>query len=146
MRRCGARIEQCGRLFLWKYKTDGWLGSEWHFSADSPGRRYFLNLLDGLEQSTREERRLLSLDPVTRSLARRPGLDLPTENRFGLRLRWQPSDGMFNVWHISDNQKIVDVEFGQRILVEWRRMVALPGRTGNDRILGLDEDHVIFIW
>lgn len=53
---------------------------------------------------------------------------------------------MFNVWHISDNQKIVDVEFGQRILVEWRRMVALPGRTGNDRILGLDEDHVIFIW
>lgn len=137
-------ISQRGHVYFWKFKTDGWLGSEWHLSTDRTGRIFMLELMDRWRRETRIRRCRLDISPVSRPVARLPGLDLPTENRQHLKLTYDPADASYDAWSIQDNEQTVDVQFGRTILAMWRKaLTALPD---DDRSVGIGEDHTIFVW
>ena len=141
-----SKLKQRGSICFWKYKTDGWIGSEWHFSADASGREFFIELMDQMKISAVPCRYAIEVTPVTRKILRMVNCDLPFEDRAGLKLTYKPSDAHYDEWSVGDNENIVDISFGKIILNEWRRAVEEPKGAENDRPIGLDEDHSVFIW
>jgi hypothetical protein len=140
------KIQQRGSIYFWKYKTDGWIGSEWHFSADASGREFFISLLDEMILMDSPGKYLITVTPVTQKVLRIPNFNSPFENRVGLKLTYSPFDAYYNEWSVSDNENIVDISFGKIILNDWRRAV-LEVKTGkDDRSIGLNEDHTVFVW
>lgn len=141
---CKSNILQRGQIYFWKFKTDGWMGSEWHFSTDRVGRVFMLELMDRLGRETRIKSCRLEISPVPRHVARRPGLDLPTEDRRHLKLNYDPADASYDAWSVRDNEQTVDVQFGRTILAMWRG--AMTGLPDDDRSVGIGEDHTLFVW
>jgi hypothetical protein len=139
-------IKKAGKIYFWKYKTDGWLGSEWHITADRDGGEYLIRLLDHMEHSEFTCQPVIPLSPVTQNILRIPDYDSPYKDMAELRLIYQPFAPNYYDWHIVDNKKTVEIFFGKAMLAEWRRaMMIILKDTGNLPI-GLDEDHTVFFW
>lgn len=134
---------QAGRIFFWKFKSDGWLGSEWHFAADPAGSVFLQDLFDRMEITTERCDIRLSIMPVTREWLDRCDFDGAYEGRRFLRLVYDPSDGQAGEWSIRDNESTVEVSFGRTILRRWRQLLT---EDSDERTIGLGEDHVVFVW
>ena len=146
MKELSERIEQRGAIYLWKYKTDGWIGSEWHFSVDETGKIFFLSLLDEFEKCDTESRYSIQLTEVTQEVLEIPDFNSPFENRRELKLTFTPFDSHFNEWVVGDNENVIDIAFGRRILNDWRRLVLIEQEVIEDNGIGLNEDDTLFIW
>jgi hypothetical protein len=134
---------QAGRIYFWKFKSDGWLGSEWHFSADEKGTAFFMKLLDRFEAMTNHDDVRLSVTPVTREWLDRCDFDGAYEDRRFLRLVYHPSEGHTDEWSIRDNESMVEISFGRAILRRWRQLLQ---ENVDERELGMGEDYVVFVW
>ncbi len=86
----------------------------------------------------------LEISAVGRDTLDRCDFDGAYEDRARLKLTYWPSPAQADKWIISDNERIVDISFGRTILESWQRLLA--DESGNDRTLGLGEDHVVFVW
>ena len=139
-------IRQTGNVFFWKYKTDGWLGSEWHFTADRSACEYLIRLFDHMEHSEFTCEPVISLTPVTQKILRIPGYDSPYKNMTELRLMYMPFAPNYYDWHIADNKTAVEIFFGKAMLAEWRRAVLNIIQGKGDFPIGLNEDHTVFFW
>ena len=140
------QIKQRGSIYFWKYKTDGWIGSEWHFSADSSGRKYFMSLLDHMISLNSPGKCLIKVTPVTQKILRVPDFDSPFEDRSGLKLTYTPFASHYNAWSVGDNENVVDISFGKNVLLAWRRAVLESKSHKSDQIIGLDDDHTVYVW
>ncbi|MBX7150477.1 hypothetical protein K1X84_02470 [bacterium] len=137
-------LTQRGSIYFWKYKTDGWLGSEWHFTANAVGWNFFVELLNQIERSDSDCTFLISTKAVTQKILRVPDFNSPYENRDGLRLTYSPFESNYYEWSLSDNEHIVDISFGKAILHEWRRVMTESEE--RETSIGLEDDHTIFVW
>ncbi len=134
-----------GSVYFWKYKTDGWIGSEWHFRADKTGKDFVIRLLKTIMLSDHPMRHVLKIKPVTRTIAALPCFYLPAENRSALILNFKPGESFAREWTIRDNEQTVDVSFGKAVATEWLETLSSSSKEPGKPI-GIGEDDVIFVW
>ena len=139
-------IKQSGNIYFWKYKTDGWLGSEWHCTADSGACKFLILLFDHMEHSEFLCEPVIALTPVTQDILRIPDYDSPYKNMTELHLIYQPFAPNYYDWHIADNKTAVEIFFGKAMLTEWKRAVMNVDQGIGNFSIGLNEDHIIFFW
>lgn len=139
-----SHLPQRGSIYFWKYKTDGWLGSEWHFAANEQGRKFFVELLNRMETAETDCTFLIKTKAVTQKILRVPDFNSPYENREGLKLTYSPFESNYYEWSVGDNEYIVDISFGKAILREWRRV--LTEAQAGETCIGLEDDHTVFVW
>jgi hypothetical protein len=140
------QMKQRGLIYFWKYKTDGWIGSEWHFSADTSGRKFFVALMDQMTLLDSPSKYLIKITPVPQKILRIPDFDSPFEDRAGLKLTYTPFPSHYNEWSVGDNEDVVDISFGKNILTAWRRAVLEVTRVKGERSVGLNDDDTVFVW
>lgn len=139
-------IKQHGSIYFWKYKLDGWLGSEWHFTADPSGCDFLISLFDHMRRSEFTCEPVIRVSPVTQEILSVPDYDSPYKDMSELRFTYQPFSANFYNWLIVDNKNCVEISFGKAMLGEWNRAVLdVKNGIGNYSI-GLNEDHTVFIW
>ena len=141
-----AHIKQQGSIYFWKYKTDGWLGSEWHFTADSAGCDFLTELFDHMRQSDFSCEPVIQITPVTQNILRVPDYNSPFKDMAELRFTYQPSGSHYYDWSIVDNQNKVEITFGKAMFAEWSRAVLDVKNGKGNYSIGLNEDHTVFIW
>jgi hypothetical protein len=139
-------ILQQGSIYFWKYKTDGWLGSEWHFTADPDGCYFLLELFDRMSRSEFICEFVIALTPVTQKILSVPNYDSPYKNMTELRFIYHPSGSHYYEWNIADNKNSVEISLGKAMLEEWRRAVNNADRGIGNYSIGINEDHTVFIW
>lgn len=135
-----------GSVYFWKYKTDGWIGSEWHFYCNRYGRTAFLQALDSLLKADVPARVIFNLNKVTKTIFQRTEVDLPAENRSALILNYKPGDANFNEWTVFDNEIAVELSFGKAVARQWiNAFQPVSGKT-TGAIIGLGEDDTVYVW
>lgn len=139
-------MKQNGNIYFWKYKTDGWLGSEWHISADKDACQYLLDLFDYMADSVFSCEPVMALTPVTQEILSVPDYDSPYKNMTELRFTYSPFAPHYYDWHITDNKTTVEIIFGKAMLAEWRRAVMNIDQGIGNFPIGLNEDHTVFFW
>ena len=146
MSRPNKSIPQQGRIYFWKYKTDGWLGSEWHLTADLPGCDFLSRLFVTMQKSEFPYETALSITPVTQNILRIPNYNSPFKNIEELRFSFQPSAPRHYDWIIVDNKNSVEIIFGKAMLTEWINAVQNIKSGVENTLIGLHEDYSIFVW
>lgn len=146
MNRSVPHIKQNGSIYFWKYKTDGWLGSEWHFTADSAGCDFLTNLFDRMRRSEFPCESVIQTSPVTQKILRIPNYDSPFKDMTELRFTYHPSGSHYYDWLIVDNKSSVEIVFGKAMLAEWDRAVLDVKNGRGNYSIGLNEDHTVFVW
>lgn len=139
-------IVQQGHVYFWKYKTDGWLGSEWHTTADQGGRSFLLELFDRMAASDTNCEAVIRLTPVSQEILDIPGYDSPYKNMSELHLIYFPTQSYYYEWNIVVNQLLVEIMMGPAMLKEWRRAVQDVKAGSDSYAIGINEDHTVFVW
>ncbi|KAB2877601.1 hypothetical protein F9K33_16110 [bacterium] len=146
IRKPPAKIIQQGSIYFWKYKTDGWLGSEWHFTADPAGCDFLVQCFERLLQSEFPCELVIHLTPVSQKILRIPDYNSPFKNMDELQFSYRPAGSSYYEWTIVDNKSRVDITMGKAMLAEWKRAVLAVKNGNGDFSIGLNEDHTIFMW
>jgi len=139
--------KQTGRIYFWKYKTDGWIGSEWHLSADDNGFNYLMHVFERMSCSETGIEQDVVITPVTQRILAIPEYDSPVKNVPRLVLKFHPFDSNYYDWSIKDNKSCLEISFGRAILEQWRQILNFgDARNTDENIIGLNEEHSILVW
>lgn len=139
-------MKSIGCVYFWKYKTDGWLGNEWHCTADSYGCDYLLEVLTRITCSDVPMKVEIVLTPVNQSVLDIPEYNSPFENMQVLRFLYSPAASSFYEWSIAENGSTAEITLGKAMLNEWQRAVddVKNGQSGYS--IGLHEDYTVSFW
>lgn len=138
--------KQKGRIYFWKYKTDGWLGSEWHLAADTKGWNFLSQLFTYLLDSEFPVEAVIQTTPVDQKILRIPDYNSPYKDAAGLRIAYDPAGARFYDWVMTDNQSAVEIALGKAMLTEWIRVLHHKHHQNENQAIGLNEDFTLFIW
>lgn len=139
-------VSQEGSVYFWKYKTDGWLGTEWHFTADTKGCADLIELFDRMNTAAEICETVLPVTPVTPEILDIPDYDSPYKNMSEIDLVYFPFQSHYYEWDIIVNRDKVEIKIGRAMLQKWLQAATDVQKGIGNYSIGLHEDHTVFIW